>query len=69
MMTEDRFQALSDKIESLITLCNDLKRENLLLKANEHHWISEKQHLLEKNRETKTKLESILLRLKSLEEA
>ncbi|MFM1897103.1 MAG: hypothetical protein RLZZ385_2177 [Pseudomonadota bacterium] len=68
-MSEDRFQTLSDKIDTLIDLCSDLKRENQLLKANEHHWTTEKQHLMEKHRETKSKLESILLRLKSLEEA
>ena len=68
-MSEDRFQTLSDKIDALINLCGELKRENQLLKANEHNWSTERQHMLEKHRETKSRLESILVRLKSLEEA
>ncbi|MEX0618102.1 MAG: TIGR02449 family protein [Pseudohongiellaceae bacterium] len=67
-MSEDRFGSLNDKVDALITLCGDMKRENQLLRANEHHWQVERQQLLEKNKATKGKLESILLRLKALDQ-
>ena len=68
-MSEDRFQTLNEKIEALIDLCSQMKKENQLLKATSQSWASEKQQLLEKNKQARSRLESILTRLKSLEEA
>ncbi|MEQ8408257.1 MAG: TIGR02449 family protein [Gammaproteobacteria bacterium] len=67
-MNEDSFQNLSSKVDDLIDLCAQMKRENQLLKANESTWQTERQKLLEKNKETKTKLESILVRLKAMDQ-
>ena len=67
-MNEDSFQNLSSKVDDLIDLCAQMKRENQLLKANESSWQTERQKLLEKNKETKTKLESILVRLKAMDQ-
>lgn len=66
-MTEDRFHALNEKVDDLIGLCAEMKRENQLLKANESSWDSEKKELISKNKEAKSKLESILVRLKAME--
>ena len=66
-MSEDRFQILSDKIDALIKLSVQLRQENQLLRANEQNWAGERQQLLEKNRATRARLESLLSRLKSLE--
>lgn len=66
-MTEDRFHALNEKVDDLIGLCAEMKRENQLLKANESSWDSEKKELINKNKEAKSKLESILVRLKAME--
>lgn len=66
-MTEDRFYALNEKVDDLIGLCAEMKRENQLLKANESSWSSEKKELINKNKEAKSKLESILVRLKAME--
>lgn len=68
-MSEDRFQTLNEKIDSLIALCGEMKKENQLLKATSQNWVAEKQQLLEKNKQARTRLESILARLKSLNEA
>ena len=68
-MSEDRFQTLNEKIEALIDLCSQMKKENQVLKATSQNWASEKQQLLEKNKQARSRLESILTRLKSLEEA
>ena len=67
-MNEDSFQNLSSKVDDLIDLCAQMKRENQLLKANESTWQTERQKLLEKNKETKTKLETILVRLKAMDQ-
>ena len=66
-MSEDRFATLNDKVDDLITLCAEMKRENQLLKASESRWQSERKQLLDKNKETKTRLESILVRLKAMD--
>ncbi|MEX2130019.1 MAG: TIGR02449 family protein [Pseudohongiellaceae bacterium] len=68
-MSEDRFEALNSKIDALIKLCGDMNKENQLLKATSQSWANEKHQLLEKNKQAKSRLESILQRLKSLEEA
>ncbi|MFT6823216.1 MAG: hypothetical protein ACJA1Q_001010, partial [Pseudohongiellaceae bacterium] len=34
-MSEDRFLTLSEKVDDLIDLCADMKRENQILKAGE----------------------------------
>lgn len=45
-----------------------MKRENQQLRAKEHNWQSERQQLLENNKLAKTRLESVLNRLKSMEQ-
>ena len=68
-MSEDRFQALSEKVDDLIDLCADMKRENQVLKAGENSWQSERKQLMDKNKDAKSKLESILVRLKAMDES
>ncbi len=67
-MTEDSFQSLNSKVDDLISLCAEMKRENQLLKANESNWQSERKQLLERNKEAKSKLESVLVRLKAMDQ-
>lgn len=66
-MSEDSFQSLHAKVDELIDLCAEMKKENQLLKASENSWKSEREKLLEKNQETKSRLESILGRLKAMD--
>ncbi len=68
-MSEDRFESLSIKVDELIDLCADMKRENQILKAGEGSWQSERKHLMEKNKMAKAKLESILVRLKAMDQS
>ena len=68
-MSEDRFQTLSEKVDDLIDLCADMKRENQILKAGENSWQSERKQLMDKNREAKWKLESIVGRRKAMDES
>ena len=64
--TEEKFDSLRDKVDDLIKVCSDMKVKNQILKASENNWQAERKKLLEKNREAKSKLESILIRLKAM---
>ena len=66
-MSEDRFESLNEKVDTLIDLCAEMKRENQLLKADTNSLQIQRKQLLEKNKEAKAKLESILVRLKAMD--
>ncbi|MEX1199048.1 MAG: TIGR02449 family protein [Pseudohongiellaceae bacterium] len=68
-MNDENFNTLNEKIDALIALCAAMKQENQLLRANEHNWQTERQQLLENNRKAKSRLETVLTRLKSLEQS
>jgi len=68
-MSENRFQALNEKVDELVSVYSQLKQENQLLKANERNWQNERRELIEKNKAAKSQLESILTRLKAMEES
>jgi len=68
-MSEDRFLVLSEKVDDLIDICADMKRENQILKAGENSWHSERKQLMDKNKDAKSKLESILVRLKAMDQS
>jgi len=69
IMSENRFQALNEKVDELVSVYSQLKQENQLLKANERNWQNERRELIEKNKAAKSQLESILTRLKAMEES
>jgi cell division protein ZapB len=60
---------LSEKVDDLIGLCADMKRENQILKAGENSWRQERKQLINKNKDAKSKLESILVRLKAMDQS
>lgn len=68
-MTEDQFNMLDDKINALIAMCTAMKQENQLLRASQHNWQTERQQLLENNRQAKARLESVLSRLRAMEQS
>ena len=65
-ISEEKFDTLNEKVDDLIKLCSEMKRENQALKASENSWQIERKKLLEKSNEAKSKLESILVRLKAI---
>jgi cell division protein ZapB len=67
-MSEERFQPLNDKVDALISLCGEMRQENQLLKASQENWHAERRQLVEKNKSTKSQLETILAKLKAMEE-
>jgi cell division protein ZapB len=67
-MSDERFEALNSKVDTLISLCGEMKQENQLLKASQENWHAERRQLMEKNKTTKSQLEAILSKLKAMEE-
>ncbi|AGZ37719.1 TIGR02449 family protein [Pseudomonas sp. SWI6] len=67
-MQEKDLQALMSRFELLIERVEQLKRQNALLIAQEKSWREERAHLIEKNEIAKRKIESMILRLKALEQ-
>jgi cell division protein ZapB len=65
---ENDLQALMSRFELLIERVEQLKRQNALLIAQEKSWREERAHLIEKNEIAKRKVESMILRLKALEQ-
>ena len=66
-MAEDQLKALEAKIDELITLCADLNRENHMLKSKSADWQRERQSLIDKNELARSKVESMIDRLRALE--
>ncbi|MGK0159108.1 TIGR02449 family protein [Pseudomonas mosselii] len=67
-MQENDLQVLMGRFELLIERVEQLKRQNALLVAQERTWREERAHLIEKNEIAKRKIESMILRLKALEQ-
>ena len=66
-MPDSQFNALEQKIDDLINLCSELNQENVGLKADANALQAEKQDLASRNLSARSKLESILNRLKAME--
>ena len=67
-MANSEFAALEQKVEELIELCETLGRENKALRTQQHTWTTERAKLIEKNELAKSRVESMITRLKQLEQ-
>ena len=67
-MEHNDLQALMSRLESLIGRVEQLKRQNGLLLAQEKTWREERASLIEKNEIARRKVESMISRLKALEQ-
>ena len=68
-MAENQLKILERKIDELITLCGELNRENQALKASTANWQREKEDLIDQNERARSKVEAMLGRLRSVEQA
>jgi cell division protein ZapB len=66
-MAENQLKVLEQKIDELIALCNDLNRENQILKTDSAGWHQERQNLIDKNELARTKVEAMIDRLRTME--
>ena len=67
-MSTSNFKTLQNKVDELIKLCGEMKKENQLLRERERHWQQECDGLLTKHQLARVRLEKVLRRLKALEE-
>ncbi|MGA0806824.1 MAG: TIGR02449 family protein [Pseudohongiellaceae bacterium] len=67
-MSTNNFKTLESKIDELIKLCSDMKKENQLLRDRAHQWQQERETLLGKHQLARVRLDKVLRRLKALEE-
>ena len=67
-MAETQFQTLEQKVDDLISLCTELNQENVSLKADAASWHSERDHLVSKNETAQHRVETIIGRLKAMEQ-
>jgi cell division protein ZapB len=68
-MDEQQLISLERKIDELIKLCDVLNAENNSLKNRESTWTHERARLVEKNELARNKVESMIIRLKALEQS
>lgn len=59
---------LEAKIDELIQLCDELEKRHALAEADRDNLLKERTRLLEKNELAKSKVEAMIMRLKSLEQ-
>ena len=67
-MEDSDLHALMARLELLISRVEQLNRQNALLIAQEKTWREERAHLIEKNEIARHKVESMISRLKALEQ-
>lgn len=67
-MEDDDLQMLTRRLELLIQRLEQIKAHNRFLLANEKAWREERAHLIEKNEIARHKVESMISRLKALEQ-
>ncbi|WP_122524038.1 TIGR02449 family protein [Pseudomonas viridiflava] len=67
-MEDTDLQALMKRVELLLRHTEQLKSQNALLLAQEKSWREERAHLIEKNEIARQKVESMISRLKALEQ-
>lgn len=67
-MASSDWGVLEDRVDELIDLTNVLARENKALKTQQQNWTTERAKLIEKNELAKSRVESMITRLKALEQ-
>ncbi len=67
-MEDFDLQALTTKLDLLIQRVEQLKAQNRQLLTSEKAWREERAHLIEKNEMARHKVESMISRLKALEQ-
>ncbi|MDX1655262.1 MAG: TIGR02449 family protein [Candidatus Competibacteraceae bacterium] len=65
--TQHILDALEARLEQLAHLCERLAEENRTLREQQSHWQAEREELLEKHELSRSRIETMVARLKALE--
>lgn len=63
----DEFDALETRLQEVVALCSRLRLENQSLKEQQDNLVEERARLIDKNETARSKVEQMIVRLKSLE--
>jgi cell division protein ZapB len=63
----EQLARLEQQIDELLVLTQVLSKENRALRAQQKNWSTERAKLIEKNELAKSRVESMITRLKALE--
>ncbi len=66
-MAESEISKLEQRIDDLIDLCDQLSTENTLLRERQNVLVEERARLIEKAEQARTRVETMLVRLKAME--
>jgi len=67
-MSEQEVKKLEYLVGDLLQACEHLKQENMLLRERQNTLVAERARLIEKNELARTRVESMIVRLKALEQ-
>lgn len=67
-MDNTHFKLLEQKVDELIKLCSRMDQEIRTLKTAERNLREERSQLLRKNEDARSKVESMIMRLRALEQ-
>ena len=68
LQSEQELNNLEFRIDELIALCNRLQEENRLLRTKQSQLANERARLLERNESAQSRVEAMILRLKTMEQ-
>ena len=66
-LNDQELKGLEIRINDLINTCEELKKENQLLKLQQDSYSTERASLIDKNEQARKRVEAIITRLKSME--
>lgn len=66
-INEQELKGLEIRIDDLIKTCEELKKENHLLKLQQDSYTTERASLIDKNEQARKRVEAMITRLKSME--
>ena len=66
-LNEQELKGLEIRVNDLINTCEELKKENQLLKLQQDSYSTERASLIDKNEQARKRVEAIITRLKSME--
>lgn len=66
-MVESEIKKLEHLVDELLSACQHLRHENSLLRERQAALVNERAGLIEKNEQARLRVESMIMRLKTLE--
>ena len=67
ILNEQELKGLEVRVDELIQTCEELKKENHLLKQQQDTYSTERADLIDKNEQARKRVEAMITRLKSME--